>query len=128
MLDKAYILAGKATFTIRLGQHSLKDAKSHYTFRVKHKPASLLYQNKEVYFVSMLTGPDNTRSYSYVGCLDPQTGFTRLTAKSKFKEDSVPVVIIRRVLDRIWKNEGHVIAGVGWEVMHNGFCGRCGRV
>lgn len=127
MIDKNWILAGKAIFTIQCGEKRPEGCADHYTFRVKHKPAEMF--SKEVYFVSLMTGPDNTRSYTYMGVLDPLTGYVRLTAKSRYSEDSVPVRVFRSVTARLWKGEGEMIRKApGWDVMHCGYCGKCGKV
>lgn len=125
MIDTEFILAGKAIFTVKVGPNSLSAASPHYTFKVKRKEGDLL--SNTIYFISILTGPDNESSYTYIGVLDPINGWVRLTAKSRYTENCVPVKIVRRVLERIWKNEGHVVEAAGWEVYHRGQCGKCGR-
>lgn len=125
MLNKDHILAGKAIFTIKLGKgkESLKDAKPHYTYKVRYKPATMF--SKEVFFVSLLTGPDNTKSYTYMGCLDRETGYVRLTAKSKYQEESAPLVALRKVLYRLWRNELEMVLAAEWDLQHCGFCMKC---
>jgi hypothetical protein len=54
-------------------------------------------------------------------------GEGRLTAKSKYDDDSQPVKIIRRVLARIWQDDLAAVEATGWKVHHEGRCGRCGR-
>lgn len=126
MISKEFVLAGKAIFTVRVGQHGLDTiTQNHYTFKVKHKPGTLY--SKEVYFISLLTGPNNESDYTYMGVLDPINGWVRLTTKSKYTEDTAAVKIIRRILARLWKNEGSAIEAAGWNVEHCGFCCRCGR-
>lgn len=125
MIDKVFILAGKATFTIVCGEIRPDDAKSHYTFRVIHKPATMF--NREVYFVSLMTGSDNEKSYSYMGILNPLNGHVDLRGKTKFTDQSTPVLIIQKVLARIWVGEGDKITAAGWDCKHAGKCCRCGR-
>ena len=79
-------------------------------------------------FVKLLTGSDNTADYSYLGMLNEQTGEVRLTAKSCAGADSWAVRIVRRVLAQMWEGEGmQAILAAGWDVHHEGRCGRCGR-
>ena len=81
----------------------------------------------ESWFVSLLTGRDNETSYSYLGMLDPKEGKFALTKASKMNEDSMVVKLLRRSLERIWKNETKEIEQAGFKIHHEGRCGRCGR-
>ena len=73
--------AGNATFTVRS-----KVTGTRYTFNVKRAKDR---QNNpmNLYFVAVLSGPDNTRCYTYLGIIDQHDRFT-LTRKSKVKEDA----------------------------------------
>lgn len=125
MIDKDFILAGKAVFTVVCGENTLVDCKPHYTFRVRHKPADMF--NREVYFVACMTGSDNERSYSYMGILDPLTGHVDLRGKTKFTDQSTQVRILSRVLACLWAGQGNKIVAAGWDVKHAGKCCKCGR-
>lgn len=122
MLSKNFITAGKAIFTVQVPAGF---DKPHYTYRVKVKPANGDYP--ETYFVSMLTGPDNYSNYTYLGILNPKTGVVKTTAKSKFAPNSFPVRLLNRVLARLWSDEGSKITEAGFDLHHEGKCGRCGR-
>ena len=127
MISKEFVSAGNATFTIEMAEsfaakHQLKP---HYTFKVKKKEASMKYP--ESWFVSLLTGRDNETSYSYLGMLDPKEGKFALTRASKLKDESMVVKLLRRSLERIWKNETQEIEAAGFKIHHEGRCGRCGR-
>ncbi len=127
MLSKQFITAGRAVFTVEIPppDQEILHSPPHYTFRVKRKEANLDWP--EAYFVQILTGPDNTSSYTYLGMLSPETGEVRLTKKSKYNDDSLPVKILRRVLVRLWADQGDLIRQAGWELHHEGKCCRCGR-
>jgi hypothetical protein len=84
-------------------------------------------QGGDIYFVSLLTGPDNTSSYSYLGILDKATADVRLTAKSKVNDTATSYKVLKRVLNLVWKNETKGITDAGFEVHHSGRCGACGR-
>lgn len=114
MIDKTWISAGNAIFTISNGKGD------HYTYKVKRRKV----ERGEIWFVSLLTGPNNETNYTYLGLLNPKTGFVRLTRKSRFLETSTPVRVIRWGLNLLWKGE-HLPPGYG--IMHEGRCGRCGR-
>lgn len=105
---RTFITAGRAVFT-------LTGRASRYTFRVT-KRAQL--------FVGLLTGPNNTRDYTYVGVLHPVTGYLRLTGASHYTAESTPVIALRWALPIVWK--GGILPPPA-RLMHVGKCGRCGR-
>lgn len=113
---RAFILAGKAIFT-------LVGKEARYTFKVQRKDASAEYP--ETWFVHLLTGPENTSDYTYLGMLDSQAGAVRLTRKSAYKDDSAPVLAIRWALARIWADKPLPAPA---QILHAGRCGRCGRL
>lgn len=126
MLSRKFITAGKAIFTVEVPDEIASQfGKSHYTYRVSLKKAKGNYG--DTFFVSCLTGPDNNSNYSYLGILNPQTGAVRTTANSKFRPDSFTVKLIQRVMYRLWTNEAQKIAEAGFDLHHEGKCGRCGR-
>ena len=123
-IGKSFILAGKSTFTVQIAPEDVakEGCSPHYTYRVKHKAAEGTYG--DIYFVSLLTGPDNEASYSYVGVLDPASGRVRMTAKSKVAETAPSVRVLRYALEKVWTNQG---LPDGYKIHHEGQCGRCGR-
>jgi hypothetical protein len=127
MVDRTFVAAGNATFTVEIPEafSTHNHTPAHYTYRVRYKPAEGKWG--EAWFVSLLTGPDNTSDYSYLGMLNAQTGEVRLTAKSSQSDASWSVRILRRVLTRLWAGQGEEIAAAGWKVHHQGKCGRCNR-
>lgn len=135
MIEKAFVTAGRAVFTVEPSdtfRTQFPAAKPHYTYRVKFakgKPKAHRPEEKwpDSYWVTILTGPDNTADYSPLGKLNVETGEISLTSNSKFAGADWSVQIIRRVIARIWKGEQHEIAANGWKVHHEGKCGRCAR-
>ncbi len=119
-ISKQFILAGDAIFTVEQ-----PGGTGHRTFRVQHVPAGNRWG--ESWFVKLLTGPDNGSSYTYMGKLDPFTGQVRLTAKSKYTEDSFPVRLFNRVLARVWCDDHAAYEQHDYKTHHEGRCGRCGR-
>ena len=118
---RQFLIGGRAIFTLQ-GQTGQR-----YTFRISkgEEQTSGPYAGRPAaYFVSLLTGPDNTSEYTYVGLLDVATGAVRLTAKSKYKADSMPVRVLGWFLPRIWSGRS-VEPG---QVFHCGRCARCGRL
>lgn len=108
---KRFIRGGRATLTIK----SLKSGE-HRTYRVSKK------DDDSPYFVGLLSGPDNTADYSYVGVL-ADNGSVRLTSKSKLTCDSVPVRAWNYVARHLAEDKLPPDA----EVMHEGRCAVCAR-
>ena len=132
MLTKSFITAGKAIFTVTIPAPFIEACKSKYdeevkpwyTFRVTHKEANGNWP--EAWFVSLLTGPDNSWDYSYVGMLNTD-GTVKLTKASKYDEKSFPVCLIRKVISALWNNNVSAVEASGFDLHHEGKCCRCGR-
>jgi len=116
MVSKSFVLAGRAVFTVS------NSSGDRYTYQVVHKPGSDRFG--PVWFVSLLTGPNNTEDYTYLGILDPEMCVVRLTAKSRFVAGSVSVAVVQWALRHVWTNRS---LPDGYAIHHEGKCGRCGR-
>lgn len=112
-----FVLAGKATFTVSNGKGE------RYTYRVTHKAAGPAYG--EAWFVSLLTGQDNTNDYSYLGMLDKATLTVKLTKGSKVTADSKAYRVVAWALKVI--KSGKALPQ-GYAILHSGHCGRCGKL
>lgn len=121
---KQFILAGNAYFTIDNGKGE------HFTYRVnayEGKSQSMI----DKFFVSLLTGPDNTRNYTYMGILDGshqtwRKGETfKPTAKSKVQADALSWRVFEWFVSRAFSN---IPLPEGYDIKHSGRCGRCGRM
>lgn len=112
-----FLTAGNAIFTVA------NPGGKHYTYRVSSKEVE---GGRTLYFVGLLTGPDNTGDYTYIGMLDDASGSVtmRLTRGSKMDADSVPVKVFGFALRVI---QGMQLLPVGYTIQHSGRCGRCGR-
>src|SRR5271170_3459179 len=110
----AFILAGKATVTLR----SLQGG-NRYTFKIveaeKRNP-----NDAPTWFVKLLNGPDNNSSYVYVGII--RNNKFSWTSKSRVGRDAASLLGFSYVLDSLTTNTMR-----GFEVWHEGKCGRCGR-
>lgn len=125
-LDKNFFMGGNATFTVDNGKGT------HYTFKIrqpKHQRPG--YTGPAPHFISLLTGPDNENSYTYMGMVQeshPTPDETRLTikltAKSKYNDDSAPVKVARWALFHAMTDR---ILPEGYSIHHEGKCGCCGR-
>jgi hypothetical protein len=117
---RAFVLGGNALFTIESAATGTR-----FTYKVRASEDEGPRAGRGVYFVSLLTGPDNTSDYAYLGIIpkdDPMT--FRLTAKSRAGEDAASV----KAFTWFWRqvSAGRLPATV--KVFHNGHCGRCGRM
>lgn len=74
------------------------------------------------HFVSVLTGPDNSASYDYLGCIFEGERFRR-TAKSRIAEDAPSAVAFGWVWRTLLSGKMHPELAV----YHEGRCGKCGR-
>lgn len=127
-INANWILAGDAIFTVKVPA-GFGDFAPHYTYRVRkvEMKASGKYPARTAWFVSNLTGPDNTADYTYLGEV-LTNGEVKLTAKSAFPETAKRVKLLRRVLARVFAGEIAAIEAAGFAVNHEGFCGRCGAL
>ena len=104
--------AGKAIFTV----HNNKN--EHFTYKIRKG------KDNKPYFVFLLTGPDNSTSYTYIGCYIPQQFCLKLTAKSKLLNDSRPVKVFNWAIKTVAENKE---LPVGYGIKHENKCCRCGR-
>jgi hypothetical protein len=123
-----FIKAGKAIFTVDNGKGT------HYTYKVTRKED----KGKVFYFVNLLTGPDNTSNYTYMGMLVddhlwnrqaiqknlPSRVYCKMTKASKYNTDSKPVKVFNWAMDVVMK---HNELPQGYSILHDGRCARCGR-
>jgi hypothetical protein len=112
-----HVRAGRAIFTTDNGKGE------HFTFRVKASKPSAAWPTP-AYFVQLLTGPENTSDYTYVGMLTEQDTL-RLTAKSQFKPESLPVRVFNWTM-RVLRGEAKMPEG--YSVQGSTRCVRCGRL
>jgi len=125
MIGSDFILAGKAMFTLEIpaAYAAEKRTPAHLTFRVNSKTN----ERGTVYFVSLLTGPDRETDFRYLGIIDAATGGIRLTKASLTGADSLTYKLADRAFRRVFAGEGDALLAAGFELHHEGACGRCGR-
>lgn len=111
-LDKSFFVGGNATF-------SVKGPERHYTFKITTPP-----WNENLRSAFLLSGPDNTSDYVYLGMVNKETGAFRLTEKSKMTLDTVPVKVLVWILKHAFTDG---LIPDGYAVNHDGNCGCCGR-
>jgi len=109
--DSKFFIGGNAIFTVSNG---LK----HYTFKVRQP------KKDSPYFVNMLTGPQNTSDYTYMGIFNPTWNKVILTKKSKYTNESQPVNVFNWAM-KVVKFDQKLPEG--YSIQHEGKCCRCGR-
>lgn len=112
MISPEFLKAGRAIFTV-----ANNDGK-HYTYKITSKDVDY----GKIYFVALLTGSNNQSDYTYMGLMT--NNGLKLTKKSKYNEDGIPV----RVFNFAWRiiHDAQDLPE-GYTIDHEGQCGRCGR-
>ena len=86
---RAFLLGGYAVVTL-----VSKKTGTRFTFRVSKAPAKVedshLAMVPSTFFVSVLSGPENTADYAYIGLWKPEERRFFRTAKSRVKSDDAP--------------------------------------
>jgi hypothetical protein len=114
-----FLAAGKALLTL-----SNTKSGAHHTYKIQAPgKTAVAREQASVLFVSVLTGPENTTHYSYIGILIRQTGEFKLTAKSKLSAEDKRVAGFQWLTRSVRKlgDFPHV------ECRHHNHCGKCGR-
>jgi hypothetical protein len=117
LFAKAYALAGNATFTVLN-----PDTGNRYTFKVKRKDVGTEAEPKELFFVGLLSGPDNDADYSFLGTIFDAEKFVH-GRKSRVGTDAPSA----RAFTWLWSRLAADTDFAPAEFWHEGRCGRCGR-
>jgi len=107
-----FLNAGRARFTL-----VSKATGNRFTYRVRAA------KDGRIFFVSLMTGPDNERSFTYLGTLTPDGRSYRHGVRSPIAEDAP------RARAFAWFHAAAIVRGdlSRVEFWHEGKCGRCGR-
>jgi hypothetical protein len=119
----SFVLAGNATCSLRS-----KGTGTHYTYRVNRaKAREGQTEAPLLWFVGLLTGPNNREDYNYIGVISARGNndvpVFRTTAKTR-NPDS-PSVKGFKWFSRNLFGPGAKLGQV--EFWHEGTCGKCGR-
>ena len=109
---KAFVLAGNALFTVESATDNTR-----FTYKVNKS------EDGKVWFVSLLTGPNNESDYKYI-CYFRDDMIVKVSQKSAMRYKSEPVSLFRYLLKQM--NSG-IQSMFELSVYHSGKCGRCGR-
>ncbi len=114
---KAFILGGKATFTVEN-----EATGKRFTFKVTAKKND--NGTVGIYFVKVLTGSDNENSYTYLGTISARTETYDLGSKSPIGPDATS----HKAFEYIWARiQADRALASTVKIYHEGRCGCCGR-
>lgn len=105
-----FMLAGNATITVRSEKTSTR-----YTFKIKKS------DDGAVHFVSLMNGPDNEKSFQYMGII--KNGVYSHGRKSRITPDATCAKAFAWTFNNLTRD----ILPEVLKVWHEGSCGRCGR-
>lgn len=122
-----FVTAGNSIFTV-----VSKPTGARFTFSVERADAEKDAEGNETnpdrpWFVGVLTGPNNTKDYTYMGLIFPANGGgTRFVhpRKSRITPDAPSAKAFAWFFAQL-TNGGEKLSQV--EIWHMGCCGRCGR-
>jgi len=109
-----YILSGKAVVTLVSAKTGTR-----FSYRITAT------DDRSAYFVGVLTGPDNTTDYQYLGRI--ARGIFWLGRKNPKPGDIGKDAPSARAFDWTWRQLAKRQLPEALEVWHEGRCGRCGR-
>lgn len=119
--SQLFLRAGNAIFTVS------NSSGDHYTYRIQSpgidEDTPEQYR-KPTWFVHLLTGPDNTTDYQYIGMYSPSRNAAWPTRASKIGADSKPFRVLNWAL-QIIANDAALPPG--YSITRSTRCGRCGR-
>jgi hypothetical protein len=120
---RAFLLGGHAVVTL-----VSKKTGTRFTYRVSRAPARLGQPTPPdaPFFVSVLSGPENTADYAYIGLWKPEERRFFRTMKSRVKSDDAPSFAAFAWTLRVLFNFDDAMPPE-FEVWHQGSCGKCGR-
>lgn len=108
-----YVLAGNATFTV-----VNRETDKRFTFKVRQR-----FSNRP-HFVSVLTGPDNTHDFEFIGTIFDGVRFEHSMRKGA---SISPESAAGQAWAWLWRRLSKLAPIEPAELYHMGRCGRCGR-
>lgn len=106
---KNLLFAGKAILTFQSTA-----TQNHYTYKITKA------KDKELWFCSLLNGPDNYANYQYIGVID--NGKFRTTKASKIDAKALSILAFNYTVVHLLKGD---LTDVN--IFHEGRCCRCGK-
>lgn len=115
MISKKFLTGGHAIFTVSNSKGE------HFTYRVSAPDD--FNPESPIWFVSVLTGPNNTSDYTYAGLLR-DGGVVHQTKGSKIGPDALSWKVVVWAIKQVWEEKA---LPDGYDIKHIGRCGVCGR-
>lgn len=109
---KSFVHGGKAIFTLEN-----RFTGNRFTYKVSQKKGG------DIFWVSLLNGPDNTSNYRFFGTIFP-SGFKH-SPNGKIGEDAKSVVVWKWFYEKLMSGGEFPLQ---FEFHHSNRCGRCGRL
>jgi len=113
-----FLMAGNSTLTL-----VSKASGTRFTYKVKAKKTE---QETELWFVSLLSGPDNTSDYRCIGLM-VKSGNSVVFRNTRKVSSSAPSVRGFKWLFETLSAGNHAKVAEQAETWHEGKCGRCNR-
>ena len=115
-----FFKGGKAIFTIH------NNSGEHFTYKINKAKYDISGRKVDngPYFASLMTGPDNNYSYSYMGMFNPNNYSIRPTRNSKVDVEAKSWKVLVWGISMIF-HQKEIPEGYG--IKHEGKCCRCGR-
>lgn len=113
----AFMLAGNAHVTFQSRETGVR-----FTYRVEAGKPRAGMVGTPPHFVSVLTGPDNSTSYAYLGCIYGRRAYAH-GRKSKIATDAPSAVAFAWVWRYLSAGKRHPKLAI----YHEGRCGKCNR-
>jgi hypothetical protein len=123
-----YVTAGNSTVTLRS-----KKTGDRFTFRFGRPKSSTRGDGARPVWGNLLTGPDNSKDYTFFGTWfptgDPYSWRYKHSDKSRIGLSAPGVIAARWFMQHMWSGDPAAWARMFGqvEVWHEGQCGRCGR-
>lgn len=117
----SFILAGNATFTV-----TNESTGNRFTYRIRKAGyGTTTFKDSDVFYISVLTGSDNTSSYQYLGTYFNGTSKTYVhSGKSKIGISADSNRVLTWFFNHFIKNTSKYPTV---KVYHSGKCGKCGK-
>ena len=115
---KAFALAGNATITIRS-----RATDKRFTFKIR-SPRNQEPSRPAIWFVSLMTGPDNESSFEYLGNIRANGSYDH-GRRTRITRDAPGARAFNWFWTMVQLGREEVLTQA--DVWHEGRCGRCGR-
>jgi Family of unknown function (DUF6011) len=106
-----FVFGGKAVLTLKSVTTGIR-----FTYRVS------ISKDNKVFFVSVLTGPDNTKDYLFIGTIFDKQRFS-YSRKSSINPEALSVKAFGWAFGQLVNS----VIGESLEIWHTKQCARCGR-